>query len=174
MSGIAIGLAAVAVIGTGYSAIESSKAANTAASVDTATAAFNNKVDIEMAERQDANTYLSREAAGYASSGVLANTGSALKSQITNVGRLTQKIQQDYTNSQIQQQQYYTQGLEGVAAGSAQASADQSTANLDLIQGGAQIAGAVFGDYEKGVFSFGGTTPSQTTQAGGSATNGLF
>jgi len=107
MSGIAIGLAAVAVIGTGYSAIESSKAANTAASVDTATAAFNNKVDIEMAqqldldtlqnvdtERQDANTYLSREAAGYASSGVLANTGSALKSQITNVGRLTQKIQQ--------------------------------------------------------------------------------
>lgn len=181
MSGIALGLGAVSLAATAYGAIESKKAANTAASVDTATAAFNAKVDTSMAqqidldtqqnidtERQDERIYLSREAAGYASSGVLATTGSPLHAQLTNVGRFTQKIQQDYRNSQIQQQRLYVQAKEGVAAGNAQASADTSRGSLALIQGGAQIAGMAFGDYNKGLFNFSGGSGSE-----GIASDGL-
>jgi hypothetical protein len=169
MSGIAIGLGAVAVLGTAYGAVESAKADNTAASVDNATAAFNASLDISNAEqidldtlqnidteRQGDATYLSREAAGYAASGVLATTGSALRAQITNVGRMTQQIQQQYQQSQIQQQSLYLSAKEGIAEGAAQASADTSAGTLALIQGGAQIAGQAFGDYNKGIFNFGG------------------
>jgi hypothetical protein len=165
MSGIAI-VAGIGVGLTAYGAIESSKASNTAASVDNATAAFNAKIDQENAQQIDLDTqqnldtermadatYLSREAAGYAASGVLATTGSALRAQITNVGRMTQQIQQQYLDSQIKQQNLYEAAQVGIAEGSASASADSSAATLALIQGGAQIAGQAFGDYNRGAFS---------------------
>lgn len=165
MSGILIGLGAVAIGGAAFSAIESSKAANTAASVDTATAAFNAKVDDANAQqidldtlnnidtlRQDEGTYISREAAGYASAGVLATTGSALHSQITNVGRFTQKIQQQYQNSQLEQENLYVQAKEGIAEGAAQSNADQITGQIALINGAKGIATSAIGDYEQGIF----------------------
>jgi hypothetical protein len=170
MSGVAIGLTAVSIGLTAYGAVESSQADKNAAAVDNATAAFNANIDIENAqqldldtqqnidtERQADATYLSREAAGYAASGVLATTGSALRAQITNVGRMTQQIQQQYQNSQIQQQQYYEAAKAGIAEGAAQASADNSAATLALIQGGAQVVGQAYGAYNKGLFS-GGTS----------------
>ena len=165
MSGIAIGLAAVAVGGTAFGAIESYEANKNAAAVTNATAAFNSRVDTAQAEqldlntlqnidteRQDEKTYLSREAAGYAAGGVLATTGSALHAQLTNVGRFTQKIQQQYVNSQLEQQRLYMQGLAGVAEGSAQAGAYDSAATLALITGAAKIAGQVGGDFSSGTF----------------------
>ena len=110
MSFFAIGFSA-------YGAIEQKKAADNAAAVDNATAAYNNKYDTSLAEQLDADTienvdterqndnvYLSREAASYASAGVLSTTGSALDAQVTNAGRFEQKIQQAYVNSQQQQE----------------------------------------------------------------------
>ncbi len=173
MSGIAIGVAAFSIGATAYGAIQSNKADQNAAAVDTATAQFNARVDYENAEQIDLNTqqnidterqsdatYLSREAAGYAASGVLATTGSALRSQITNVGRMTQRIQQEYQQSQIQQNNLYEAAKVGVAEGNAQASADSAAGTLALIDGGASIAGQAFGDYYKigSAPSTGGTT----------------
>ncbi len=167
MSGIAIGLGAVAIAGTAFGAIESSSASKQAAQVDTATGAFNNRVDIENAQQLDLDTqqnidterasdatYVSREAAGYASAGVIATTGSALHAQITNVGRMTQQIQQQYRDSQVRQQTLYMQGQLAVAEGGAQASADNASATLALIDGAASIAGMGLSDYEKGLFTF--------------------
>jgi hypothetical protein len=183
MSGIAIGLgvtAAVSIGLTAYGAIEQKNAADTAASVDNATAQFNARLDQENAaqlaldtqqnidtERQADATYLSREAAGYAASGVLATTGSALRAQITNVGRMTQQIQQQYQDSQIKQQSLYEAAQVGIAEGGAQASADQSAGTLALIQGGAQIAGDAF----KAFSSFGA---GGNIAGGGGATAGSY
>lgn len=168
MAGVAIGLAAVSIGATAYGAIESSKAANQAAQVDTATAAFNARFDTSVAQqldldtlqnidtmRQDEDIYVSRERASYAAAGVIATTGSALHAQITNVGRFTQKIQQAYVDSQLKQQSLYTQAKEGVAIGAAQASSDSLKGTLSLIDGAASIAGTGFNDYEKGIFSGG-------------------
>ena len=180
MSGISIGLGALSIGLTAYGDISSAKAANTAASVDNATAAFNARIDTENAqqidldtlqnidtERQADATYLSREAAGYAASGVLATTGSALRAQITNVGRMTQQIQQQYQESQIKQNNLYEAAKVGIAEGSAAASADTAAGTLALIQGGAQIAGQAFGDYQHGLFNFATTpAPGGTTTAG--------
>ena len=172
MSGIAI-VAGASLALTAYGALQANKADQTAASVDNATAAFNAKVDTENAqqidldtlqnidtERQDEATYLSREAAGYAASGVLATTGSALRSQITNVGRMTQKIQQQYRDSQIQQQNLYEAAKVGIAEGAAGASADSAAGTLALLQGGSQVVGQAFGDFNKGMFSGLGSTPA--------------
>ena len=182
MSGIALGLSAISLGLTAYGAYESKQASKAAASVDNATAAFNAKVDLENAAQIDLNTlqnidtqrksdatYLSREAAGYAASGVLATTGSALRSQITNVGRMTQQIQQQYVDSQIKQQNLYEAAKVGIAEGAAQAAADTAAGTLALIQGGAQIAGMAFRDYNSGIGAgLGGTNPASTTG------NGLF
>lgn len=167
MSGIFLGAAAIGL--TAYGAIQADKADQTAASVDTATAAFNNKVDIAQAqqidedtlanidiERQDANTYLSREAAGFAASGVIATTGSPLHAQLTNVGRFTQQEQQKYLDAQVSEENLYIEGEEGVALGSAQASADSASGTLALVNGAAKIAGSSFGGFNAGQFSGGG------------------
>lgn len=162
MSGIFLGIASVGL--TAYGAYETSQADKQAASIDTSTASFNNRVDIAQAEqidqntianidleRQDANTYLSREAAGFAAAGVIATTGSALHSQLTNVARFTQSEQQRYVDAQAQEQNLYLAGKEGVALGAAQASADTASGNLALINGAAKVAGAAYGDYQSGV-----------------------
>jgi hypothetical protein len=180
MSGIAIGLGVASLAVTAYGAIQSDKAANTAATVDTATAAFNARIDQENAQQIDLDTlqnidterkadatYLSRESAGYASSGVLATTGSALRAQITNVGRFAQQQAQQYQDSQIKQQNLYEAAKVGIAEGSAAASADTSAGTLALLQGGAQVVGQAFGDYNKGLFSGLGGSGGGTTQIEG-------
>ena len=161
---IGVGTLAVASLGfTAYGAIEQKKAADSAAQVDTATAAYNAKYDDSLAqqldadtienidtERQNDNVYLSREAASYASAGVLSTTGSALDAQITNAGRFEQEIQQKWVNSQQQQESYYSQGKAGVAYGYAQAEADRMSGSIALIDGGAKIAGNLFTDFSTG------------------------
>lgn len=151
---------------TAYSAVEQKKAADNAAAVDTATANYNAKYDTALAEQLDLDTqqnidterrenatYISREAASYAGAGVLSDAGSPLHAQITNAGRLEQKIQQEWVNSQQQQEQYYSQGKMGQLAGQAQASADRLTGSLALINGASTLAGMGMKDYQSGIFN---------------------
>lgn len=162
-------LAGAAVVAAGamvYSAVEQKQAADNAGAVDNATAQYNAKYDESLAqqldldtqvnidtERQNDSVYMSRQAASYASAGVLATTGSALDAQITNAGRFEQKIQQQWVNSQQQQESYYAQAKEGVAYGMAEAQADRMQGSIALINGGAKLASMASGDYESGVFS---------------------
>lgn len=170
MSFFAIGVtsAVVAAGATVYGAVEQKKAADNAAAVDNATAAYNNKYDEALAaqldedtqanienERENDQAYLSKQAVSYAASGVLATTGSALKSQITNAGRFEQQIQQNWVNSQQQQASYYSQGKAGVVYGAAQASADRLSGDIALIDGGASLAKMTLQDYQSGVFTGG-------------------
>lgn len=165
-----LAISAVAAVGlTAYSAVEQRNASANAAQVDNATAAYNAKYDTAVAqqtdldtqenirtERQDDAVYLSRQQASYADAGVLATTGSALDAQITTAGRLEQRIQQEWVNSQQQQQADLAQARIGVLAGQAQASADRASGTIALLNGGANIARMAFSDYQSGVFSFGG------------------
>lgn len=155
---------------TAYSGYEQKKAADSAAQVDTATANYNAKYDLAMAdqldldtqqnirtERQDDAVYLSREAASDAAAGVLATTGSPLHAQIINAGRMEQKIQQDWVNSNQKQQSYAAAAKVGQLEGSARANADRMSGTIALINGGAKIAGSIYGGYKSGVFSTPGT-----------------
>jgi hypothetical protein len=166
-----LALAATAVVAQGVASYGQYRASRQAAAVDMATANYNANVDKAQAAQLDKNTlenirmerqgneeYLSRQAASYASAGVLATSGSALEAQITNAGLLEQKIQQQYVDSQQRQQQYYAQAAVGLAEGQAQAQADKLAGNLALINGGAKIAGTLFAAGESGAFSgLGGT-----------------
>jgi hypothetical protein len=167
---IGAGTAALSVGLTAYGMVKSSEAADNAAQVDTATAAYNAKYDDSMAaqldedtqanvdtERQDDAVYLSRQAVSYASAGVLATTGSALDAQITTAGRFEQKIQQQWVNSNQQQEMYQSQGAVGILAGQAQASSDRMSGSIAMINGGASIAGSLLKDEQSGVFNFGST-----------------
>lgn len=167
MAFIAIGAALVSVAATAYGTIQQKKAADKAAAIDKSTADYNARLDESMAaqldldtvqnirlERQDAQVYLSREAASYAAAGVLADTGSPLHAQITNAGRFEQKLQQDYTNSVQKQQQLYSSASVGRLEGAAKAEADNARGTLALVDGGAKIAGQAFKAYDSGVFNF--------------------
>jgi hypothetical protein len=170
---IAVGVAVVGIGLEAYGMSEQAGAARNAAGVDLATAAYNQKYDDAMAvqldydtqanittERQDADVYLSREAASYASAGVLATTGSPLAAQITNAGRFEKKIQQDWVSAQEQEAAYRSQGKVGMFAGQAQAQSDRIQGSIALINGGARIAGRVGSIYESGVFNTGTSSVS--------------
>jgi len=158
--------AGASAVATGVGAYEQYKGSKQAAAVDTATANYNANVDRAQAKQLDANTlenirmerqgneeYLSRQATSYANAGVLATSGSALHSMITNAGLLEQKIQQQYVDSQQKQQQYYAQAAIGVAEGQAQAESDKLAGSLALINGGAKIAGTLYSAQQSGAFS---------------------
>ena len=167
-----IALAAVAVgsaAATTYGAIEQNKAARNAAEVDQATAAYNARYDDAMAaqldkdtqanittERQNDAVYLSKQEASYASAGVLATSGSALHTQITNAGRMEQQIQQEWVNSQQKQAQYDSAAAVGQLEGQAQASADRLSGSIALINGAGRVASQLGSAYMSGVFSGGG------------------
>lgn len=158
--------AGASAVASGVGAYGQYKASKNAAAVDQATANYNANVDKAQAQQLDVNTvenirserlaneeYLSRQAASYANAGVLATSGSALHAQITNAGLLEQKIQQQYVDSQQKQQQYYAQAAIGQAEGAAQASSDRLAGTLALINGGARIAGSLYGASQSGSFS---------------------
>ena len=162
---------------TAVSAAGQNKAARNAAEVDEAVAQHNAAVDrVEAAQidldtqenirtqRQEDAVYLSRQAASYAASGVLAGSGSALHTQVTNAGRMEQRIQQEWVNSQQKEAQLYSNAAVGIAEGEAQASADRMKGTLALIDGGAKIAGMGFAAYSAGMFVGGGSDAA----AGGS------
>ncbi len=173
---VLIPLVAVAAGATVYSAIAQKSAADNAAQVDSATAAYNAKYDESAAqqldldtlaniktERQNDRVYLSRQAASYATAGVLANTGSALDAQITNAGRMEQQIQQQYVNSQREQDAYRSHARAGLAYGSAKAQTDRMSGSLALINGGASLARQAFTAYESGIFAGGSPAPTNVS-----------
>jgi len=152
---------------TGVAAYGQYRASKSAAAVDQAAAQYNANVDRAQAAQLDANTlqnirkeraanqqYLSRQAASYASAGVLATSGSALEAQITNAGLLEQRIQQQYVDSQQRQQQLHAKAAIGIAEGQAQSQADRLSGTLSLINGGAKIAGTLFAAQASGAFNF--------------------
>lgn len=153
------------VVATGYSAYSQNKAAHNAAQVDTAVADHNAKIDEVQAQQLDLDTlqnirtqrasnavYLSQQEASYAAAGVDTSGGSPLHAMITNAGRMEKQIQQEYTNSQQKQQQLYSSAKIGVLEGAAQAEADRARGTIALIDGGAKIAGSLYGGYQSGVF----------------------
>jgi len=157
---------AISAVGTAYSMSQSKKAADAAASVDANTAKYNAQLDNAQADQIQADTvanirttrqedaaYLSKQAASYAASGVLATTGSPLHAQITTAGRMEQQIQQKYSNAQRQQMLLHSQAKEGVYYGQAQASADRAAGTIAMVDGGAKLAGMAFSAYNSGVFS---------------------
>lgn len=167
---IPIALMAVSAASTVYSAAQQKKAADNAAAVDTATAQYNARYNQAVAKQLDLDTienirtqrrddavYLSRMHASYADAGVLATTGSALDAQITTAGRMEQRIQQEWVNSQQQQQQLYSKARMGILAGEAQAKADRAQGTIALINGGARLASMAYSGYQSGMFSFGGS-----------------
>lgn len=155
---------------TAYGAIEQNKASRKAADVDQATADYNARADLATAHQLDLDTqenirtqrdenavYLSRQAASYAAAGVLSNTGSALHAQITNAGKMEQQIQQAWVNSNQKQQQYAASAKVGRLEGAARADADRAQGKIALLNGGAKIASSLYGAYDSGVFSGGGS-----------------
>lgn len=162
---IGVGLVAADVGLTAYGAVEQNKAAKNAASVDTAVAQYNAQSDKAQAQQIDLDTqvniqtqrqnnavYLSRQAASYAASGVLATTGSPLHAQVVTAGRMEQQVQQYYVNQQQREQELYAQAAEGVAYGAAAAESDRARGTIALIDGGAKISGQIFDAYMGGAF----------------------
>lgn len=160
-----------------YSAVESHKAASRAAQVDTATANYNARFDEAMSKQLDLDTqqnikteraensiYLSKQHASYAAAGVQAGTGSALDAQLTNIGVMEQKIQQEQVNVGQKQQQYASSARIGRLEGSARASADQAQGRIALINGVGSLARMSYGAYSSGVFSGFGSGSESTKQ----------
>ncbi len=165
MSFFGIGALTIAAGATIYGAVEAHKAAQGAAMVDRATGALNQRYDQALANqldldtqqnvrvmRQESDSYLSRQQVSYASAGVLADTGSALATQIVNAGRFEQQAQQKWTNATRQEQQYYSEGAAGRLSSEARAVSDTKAGTLSLINGGANLAGLAFSSYKSGVF----------------------
>jgi len=158
--------AGASAVATGVGAYGQYRASKSAAAVDQAAAQYNANVDRAQAAQLDANTlqnirteraanqqYLSRQAASYASAGVLATSGSALEAQITNAGLLEQRIQQQYVDSQQRQQQLHAKAAIGIAEGQAQSQADRLSGTLALINGGARITSTLYSAGQSGAFS---------------------
>ena len=165
--------AGASAVATGISAYGQYKASRSAAAVDEATAQHNAQIDRVQAnqldldtqqnirtERQENSVYLSNQAASYAAAGVLSTSASPLHAQIVNAGRMEQKIQQEYVNSQQRQQSLYSQATLSIAEGQARAKADRNAGNLALIVGAAKMAGMAF-------MAFGGGLGGSLSSAGG-------
>lgn len=163
----AVGIAAETAV---YGAISSRNASRGAAAVDRASGVLNQRYDQALAQQLDLDTqenirtmrqeeggYLSRQHVAYATAGVLANTGSALMTQIVNAGRFEKQVQQRWNESTRQQEQYYSEGIAGRLSGEARAVSDTKAGTLALINGGAHLAGLAFSSYRSGVFSGGGS-----------------
>ena len=162
-----IGIAAATTV---YGAIQSNKSARNAAKVDTATAEYNARYDEALSKQLDLDTqknieterkenaiYLSKQEASYASAGVLSNTGSALDAQLTNVGIMQQRIQQEQVDLGQKQQQYASSATVGRLEGAARASSDRAMGNIALINGAGKLASLGYNAYSSGVFAGAGS-----------------
>ena len=166
---------------TAYGAYSQKKAGDAAAQVDTASADYNARYDLAAANQLDLDTqqnvrtaradnavYLSRQAASYASAGVLGTTGSPLHAEITNAGRMEQQIQQEWVNSQQKQQSYAAAARVGQLEGAARAQSDRMSGSLAVINGATKLADKGFSDYQSGIFSGLGSQKTAPTLTGGS------
>ena len=134
---------------------------------------YNTVANVRNARAEDA-VYMSRQATAYASAGVLSS-GSPLAVEATTAGRLEQRVQQEWQNSQQQQQQLYSAAKVGQLYGQAQASAYRTQAagiglqNMaNMFTGGARLLSTSIGAYQSGALNFGGGgSPVGTVEDGG-------
>ena len=152
---IPLAIAAVAsATAAGVQAYEASKNATYAAKV----ADYNAKVDIANAEQQAMNTqanitkerisdasYLSSQRAGYAASGILSDSGSALMVQATTAARMEQNIQQQWTTAQQQEAAGYSAAQQSVQQGKQQAKSYHLQEMADIFKGVGSLALAFAG-----------------------------
>lgn len=112
--------------------------------------------------RQEAQIYTSRQQTSYAASGVLADSGSPLAVQASTVGKLQQRIQQQFIDAGQKEQQMISAGKAGIAYGDASARATNIQNTAAQLKGGANLLSTAIGDYRSGTFSGDGSTPEST------------
>jgi len=167
---------------TAASMAKQNSASKKAAKLATDTATYNANIDIAQANQLDLDTnanirsaraedkvYISRQKTAYAAAGVLSS-GSPLAVEATTVGRFEQRIQQEYSNSQLKQQQLHGAAAQGILYGEAQASAIKTQNDAAMLAGGARLLSTFAGAYNSGMFSSaggGGSMPSLGWQQAG-------
>ena len=123
------------------------KVADYNANVDIANAqqqAMNAQANIQ-SQRKEGGELLSRQRAGYAASGVLSDSGSAMAVQATTAARLEQNIQQYWSETQQKESQLYTAAGMEVSKGKAQAKAFHLEAAADMFKAAGSLALAFAG-----------------------------
>ena len=158
-------MAVASVAMQGASMIEQNQASKQAQGLNNAVAQHNAAVDMANAKQLDLDTvanvraeraedkvYLSRQASAYASSGVLTS-GSPLSVMATTAGRLEQRVQQQWVNSNRKQEQMASDAVMGqlYAAAENQGLREQNFASE--LSGGAKLLSTAAGDYQSGAFS---------------------
>lgn len=113
--------------------------------------------------REEARIYTSRQHTSYAASGVLADSGSPLAVQASTVGKLQQRIQQEYINAGQKEQKLYSAAKAGIAYGDASARATNTENTAALLKGGINMLSTAYGDYKSGMFSGTGTPAPAAT-----------
>ena len=141
-------------VGDIFGGIQANKQATYAAKV----ADYNANVDIANAKQQAMNTqanitkerisdasYLSSQRAGYAASGILSDSGSALMVQATTAARMEQNIQQQWTTAQQQEAAGYSAAQQSVQQGKQQAKSYHLQEMADIFKGVGSLALAFAG-----------------------------
>lgn len=161
----------------GYGMAQQNSAAKQSEQLARDTAQRNANVDITSANqlaldtdqnirqaREEAAIYTSRQHAAYAASGVLADSGSPLAVQVSTVGKIQQRIQQEYINAGQKEQQMYSAAKAGVAYGDAQAKAINTENTAAQLKGGINLLTTAYGAYKSGTFN--SATPASTATSG--------
>ena len=144
------------------------KAADSTAANDIATAKYNAAVDIQdsqqldlntqqniAAMRKDASVYMSRMASAYVGAGIVANTGSALATQVAAAGKFAMREQQAWIDSQAQEQRLAAGAAEGVREGVAAATGAEDQGIASMIKGASQLGSTLYNGWQTGAFNFG-------------------
>lgn len=152
----------------GVSMVKQNEAAKDAASLTRSVAQRNANIDLTAAKqleldtaaniqaaRRDAAVFTSRQQTSYAASGVQSNSGSPLAVQAATVGKMEQRIQQEYSNAGQRESQLRDSANYGVLAGDAQARAINTQNTAALLKGGANMLSTAYGGYKSGALSFG-------------------
>jgi hypothetical protein len=150
-----------------YSMYEQNKAAGMSADLARSVAQHNAALDIQEAKQIELDTgeniralraedevYVSRQQTAYAANGVLSS-GSPLAVEASTVGRMEQRIQQMYTNSQLEQQKRYESAKVGVRYGEAKAAAIKTENFAAMLKSGANLLSSAYGGYSSGMFAGG-------------------
>jgi len=168
---IAYAVSAAATIG---SAVMANKASKDAQSNAQAVGQYNAQVDRADAQqidlntqaniaamRRDAATYMSRQAAAYAGAGIVANTGSALQTQVATAGRFALREQQAFVDAGAQEQKLELAAQEGIRESTAQGEEYALEGEAAVMNGASKLVSGLYSGYKDGVFNFGTNNLSQ-------------
>ena len=158
----------------GASMVSQARSGRQSAALAEATAQHNAQIDIAQAQQLDLDTkanirtmraedavYTSRQKTAYAAAGVLSS-GSPLAVEATTVGRMEQRVQQAWVNSQQKQQELYSAAKVGQLYGRAQADAIRTQTTSAMLSGGAHLLSTAAGAYQSGALSL---SPSLNPEA---------